>query len=97
MNQLGSFPLPIEVIPMARESVARALITLGGRPIPRTGFVTDNGNEILDVHELQILDAKALETAINNIPGVVCNGLFALKAADVALLATNDKGVYRIG
>ena len=97
VHQLGQFPLPVEVIPMARASVSRALVLMGGQPIPRTGFVTDNGHEILDVHHLPIVDAKLIETAINNIPGVVCNGLFALKGADIALLATNDKGIYRIG
>lgn len=93
--QLGSFPLPVEVIPMAREAVARALARLGGKPALRAGFVTDNGNEILDVSGLGILDACLLESAINNLPGVVTNGLFALRPADVALLATQS-GVRRL-
>ena len=93
--QLGSFPLPVEVIPMARAAVARALARLGGKPVLRAGFVTDNGNEILDVSGLGILDACLLESAVNNLPGVVTNGLFALRPADVALLATQS-GVRRL-
>jgi ribose 5-phosphate isomerase len=93
---LGKFPLPVEVIPMARESVARALRKLGGEPALREGFVTDNGNVILDVSGLHIADAPGLESAINDLPGVVTCGLFALRGADVALLATQD-GVRRLG
>lgn len=87
---LGKFPLPVEVIPMARSYVARELVKLGGAPVYREGVVTDNGNVILDVHNLQITDAIALETAINQITGVVTNGLFAIKPADVLLLATAE-------
>ncbi len=85
---LGKFPLPVEVIPMARSAVARQLVKLGGRPEYRQGVVTDNGNVILDVHGLEILDAIALENAINGIPGVVTVGLFANRGADVALIGT---------
>ncbi|NTV09586.1 MAG: ribose-5-phosphate isomerase RpiA [Zoogloea sp.] len=84
---LGRFPLPVEVIPMARAHVARKLIGLGGSPRLREGFVTDNGNLILDVHGLAITDPAGLEAVINQIPGVVTNGLFALRGADVLLLA----------
>ena len=92
---LGRFPLPVEVIPMAREAVARQLQALGGRPVLRD-FVTDNGNQILDVHGLQITDPVGLETQINQIPGVVCNGLFARAPANLLLLAT-PQGVERYG
>jgi len=92
---LGAFPLPVEVIPMARASVARALIQLGGRPALREGFVTDNGNLILDVSGLDLRDPIQTETCINDIPGVVTCGLFALRGADVLLLATPD-GVRRL-
>lgn len=87
---LGRFPLPIEVIPMARAQVARQLAALGGRPVLREGFTTDNGNLILDVHDLQITDPVGLETQIDGIVGVVTNGLFARRGADVLLLATAD-------
>ncbi|WP_287421411.1 ribose-5-phosphate isomerase RpiA [Reinekea sp.] len=87
-DTLGSFPLPVEVIPMARSAVARALVKLGGRPVYRQDFVTDNGNIILDVHDLQITHPKALESAINNLPGVVTNGLFALRPADLIMVGT---------
>ena len=87
---LGGFPLPVETIPMARAYVARELAKLGGRPKLREGFTTDNGNIILDVSGLQIADPVALETAINNITGVVTNGLFARRGADVLLLGTAD-------
>lgn len=90
VDVLGKFPLPVEVIPMARSYVARELVKLGGAPVYREGVVTDNGNVILDVHNLKITDAIALETAINQITGVVTNGLFAEKAADVLLLGTAD-------
>lgn len=88
VSVLGKFPLPVEVIPMARSQVARELVKLGGAPVYREGVVTDNGNVILDVHNLQITNAVALETAINQITGVVTNGLFAIKPADVLLLGT---------
>ncbi|MCL5260223.1 MAG: ribose-5-phosphate isomerase RpiA [Gammaproteobacteria bacterium] len=87
---LGSYPLPIEVIPMARSYVARELVKLGGTPVYREGFVTDNGNVILDVHNLKILEPKKLEQILNNIAGVVANGIFALRAADVLLLGTES-------
>ena len=87
---LGSFPLPIEVIPMARAYVTRELTQIGGTPVLRQGFVTDNGNLILDVKGLQIVDPVDLETRINQIAGVVCCGLFARRPADVCLLGTAD-------
>ncbi len=90
VNRLGTFPVPIEVIPMARSAVARDIVELGGRPIYRMGFVTDNGNEILDVHDLTIADAALLERQLNNIPGIVTNGLFALRGADVLLIGSTD-------
>jgi ribose 5-phosphate isomerase A len=86
---LGKFPLPVEVLPMARSYVARELVKLGGQPKLRD-FTTDNGNVILDVHGLTILDPVALEAQINQIVGVVTNGLFAARGADVLLLATED-------
>ncbi|WP_218310049.1 ribose-5-phosphate isomerase RpiA [Alteromonas antoniana] len=91
---LGNFPLPVEVIPMARSYVARELVKLGGDPSYRMGVVTDNGNVILDVHNLEILDPVAMEKAINNIPGVVTNGIFGIRGADTVLVAT-DNGVER--
>ncbi|NLR75284.1 ribose-5-phosphate isomerase RpiA [Leeia sp. IMCC25680] len=91
---LGQFPLPVEVIPMARSLVGRELVKLGGHPAWREGVVTDNGNWILDVHGLTIAEPIKLETAINQIPGVVTNGLFALRPANVLLLGTPD-GVVR--
>ncbi len=87
---LGRFPLPVEVIPMARAYVARELARLGGRPVWREGVVTDNGNAILDVHGLSIADPVALEARINQIVGVVTNGLFAARGADVLLLGTAE-------
>jgi len=87
---LGRFPLPVEVIPMARRLVAGQLAALGGEPILREGFVTDNGNVILDVAGLTIHEPRALETAINQMTGVVCNGLFAARGADVLLLGTEE-------
>ena len=90
VDRLGAFPLPVEVIPMARSYVARELVKLGGRPQFRDGVVTDNGNEILDVHELDISEPIALEQRINNIVGVVTNGLFAARGADVLILGTGD-------
>lgn len=89
--QLGKFPLPVEVIPMARSLVARELVKLGGDPVWREGVITDNGNVILDVWHLNITDPKALEQLINNMPGVVCNGLFALRPADAVLIARPDR------
>jgi ribose 5-phosphate isomerase A len=85
---LGTFPLPVEVIPMGRSYVAREIVKLGGQPRLREGFTTDNGNVILDVHGLSIVDPVALETALNNIVGIVTNGLFARRGADVLLLGT---------
>jgi len=85
---LGKFPLPVEVIPMARAYVARHMVKLGGQPKLREGFATDNGNIILDVWGLSILDPVELETAVNNVTGVVTNGLFARRGADVLLLGT---------
>jgi len=83
---MGRFPLPVEVIPMARAHVARQLAALGGEPVLRAGFTTDNGNCILDVHGLKITDPKGLEAKINQIVGVVTNGLFAVRPANVLLL-----------
>ena len=88
VDVLGKFPLPIEVIPMARSYVARELVKLGGQPVYRDGFLTDNGNVILDVRNLTILDPVALEQLLNNISGVVTNGLFARRPADILLLGT---------
>jgi ribose 5-phosphate isomerase A len=85
---LGKFPLPVEVVPMARSYVARELVKLGGQPTLRDGFTTDNGNVILDVHNLSILNPVEFETVLNNIVGVVTNGLFARRGADVLLLGT---------
>jgi ribose 5-phosphate isomerase A len=96
VERLGRFPLPVEVIPMARAYVARELAALGGQPKLREGFVTDNGNVILDVHGLSIADPAALEQRLNDIVGVVTNGLFARRPADVLLLATAE-GVREIG
>jgi ribose 5-phosphate isomerase A len=87
---LGAFPLPVEVIPMARSYVARELVQLGGTPVWREGFVTDNGNLILDVQHLEILEPAKLEQQINNIAGVVTVGIFALRPADVLILGTPD-------
>ncbi|WP_426415122.1 ribose-5-phosphate isomerase RpiA [Aestuariirhabdus sp. LZHN29] len=87
---LGGFPLPVEVIPMARSYVARELVKLGGDPVYRSGFVTDNGNVILDLHNLQISVATTLEEQINNITGVVTNGLFAVRPANLLLLGTQQ-------
>lgn len=87
VGRLGAFPLPVEVIPMAKNAVARQLRALGGNPVERAGFVTDNGGLILDVSGLSIEDPAALEARINNMPGVVCCGLFAIAPASVALIA----------
>jgi ribose 5-phosphate isomerase A len=92
---LGRFPLPVEVIPMARSLVARELVRLGGRPVWRQGTTTDNGNHILDVHELAIAEPRALEATINQIVGVVTVGLFAARPADVLIVGT-DSGVRTI-
>jgi ribose 5-phosphate isomerase A len=92
VDVLGRFPLPVEVLPMARSYVARELVKLGGQPAWRQGFTTDNGNLILDVHNMQILNPPELEAAINQITGVVTNGLFARRGADILLLGT-AKGV----
>ena len=87
---LGTFPLPVEVIPMARSHVARPLVKLGGDPVYREGVITDNGNVILDVHNMKIDEPRKLESAINQITGVVTNGLFANRPADLLLLATPE-------
>lgn len=95
VDVLGRFPLPIEVIPMARSFVARELVRRGGQPVLREGFVTDNGNPILDVRNLEIIDPPRLEADLNNLPGVVTVGLFALRPADLLLLGT-DAGVREL-
>jgi ribose 5-phosphate isomerase A len=95
VGTLGKFPLPVEVIPMARQLVARNLVRLGGRPVWRAGITTDNGNHILDVHDLAIPDPVGLESEINQITGVVTVGLFARRPADVLLLGT-PAGVRRM-
>ncbi|OQX05349.1 MAG: ribose 5-phosphate isomerase A [Thiothrix lacustris] len=87
VKTLGKFPLPLEVIPMAQALVAREMVKLGGNPVLRAGFTTDNGNIIIDVHGLEITDAVALENRLNQIPGIVTNGLFAIRPADVLILA----------
>lgn len=92
---LGSFPLPVEVIPMARSHVARQLVKLGGDPVYREGCITDNGNVILDVYNMRIENPKEIEQSINQITGVVTNGLFAARSADLLLLGT-DSGVKHI-
>jgi ribose 5-phosphate isomerase A len=91
VDVMGKFPLPIEVIPMARSLVAREIIKqIGGEPVLREGFTTDNGNIILDVHNLEIMEPTKMEQILNNITGVVTNGLFAIKPATVLLLGTQD-------
>jgi ribose 5-phosphate isomerase A len=90
VDVLGKFPLPVEVIPMARSYVARELVKLGGEPVLRTGFTTDNGNVILDIHNMDILNPVELEEKLNNITGIVTNGLFARRPADVLLLGCRD-------
>lgn len=88
VDVMGSFPLPVEVIPMARSFIARELVKLGGQPVWRENFITDNGNVILDVHNLKIMDAVKLENDINKLPGVVTVGIFANRPADVLILGT---------
>jgi ribose 5-phosphate isomerase A len=87
---LGKFPLPVEVIPMARSHVARRLVKLGGTPVWREDFTTDNGNVILDVHNLEIMKPQEMEQEINAIAGVVTTGIFALRGADILILGTED-------
>lgn len=89
VDVLGSFPLPVEVIPMARSHVGRQLLALGADPVHRSGVITDNGNIIIDCHNLHIQDPVALESAINQIVGVVTNGLFAQRPADIVFLGTS--------
>lgn len=88
---LGKFPLPVEVIPLARSSVARQLVKLGGRPVLRQEFTTDNGNIILDTHDLNITEPLNFEKKLNNIPGVVTNGIFAINHANILLCANNNE------
>ena len=95
VKRLGRHPVPLEVVPMAREQVASAVRNLGGRPVWRKGFVTDNGGEILDVHGLRIPDPAKLERRLESIPGVVCAGIFGKRRADLLLLGT-PRGVKRI-
>lgn len=90
VDVLGTFPLPVEVIPMARSHVAREIVKLGGDPVYREGFITDNGNIILDVHNMSIVDPRTTESQLNQITGVVTNGLFALRPADKLILGTKD-------
>ena len=90
VDTLGAFPLPVEVIPMAQKYVTREIRALGGQPLLRDGFVTDNGNIILDVENLQINNPAGLEQTLNNITGVVTNGLFAMRPADILLIAGDD-------
>ena len=92
VDRLGAFPLPVEVIPMARSYVARRIVRMGGQPELREGFTTDNGNVILDVHNLEILEPAKIESELDHVAGVVCNGLFARRPADV-LLVGRDSGV----
>lgn len=96
VGRLGRFPIPVEVIPMARSYVARQIVQLGGDPVWRQGVTTDNGNVILDIHNFDILDPVQLEQQLNNIVGVVTNGLFAQRGADIALIASPD-GIIQLG
>ncbi|MDG2376568.1 MAG: ribose-5-phosphate isomerase RpiA [Woeseiaceae bacterium] len=96
VGMLGGFPLPVEVIPMAQSFVARKMVKMRGQPIWREGFVTDNGNHILDIHNLQITNPLEMESRINQIPGVVTVGIFAHRPADVLIVAS-DKGVRAMG
>ena len=91
VDVMGKFPLPVEVLPLARSYVARELVKLGGQPVLRANYITDNACEILDVHNLSILDPIALEKTINNIPGVVTVGLFAIRGADVVLVGKGSE------
>lgn len=95
VNTLGQFPLPIEVIPMAQSMVAREIVKLGGRPVLREGYITDNGNIILDIEGMQILNPVELEERLNHITGIVTNGLFARRPADVLLIAS-ETGIREI-
>jgi len=95
VNVLGAFPLPLEVIPLARSLVARKMVALGGQPEWREGFTTDNGNWILDIHNMDLIDPVSMEKTINNLAGVVTCGLFALRPADLVLIATGD-GITRV-
>lgn len=90
VDLLGTFPLPVEVIPMARSYVGRELVKLGGDPVYREGFVTDNGNQIIDIFNIKILNPKELEEKINNITGVVTNGLFAIRPADLLFVGSSS-------
>lgn len=92
VDRLGAFPLPVEVIPMARSYVARRIVRMGGHPELREGFTTDNGNVILDIHNMDIMEPTKIESDLNQIAGVVCNGLFARRPADI-LLVGGDAGV----
>jgi ribose 5-phosphate isomerase A len=92
---LGKFPLPVEVIPMARSYVARQLVAMGGQPELRQNFTTDNGNVILDVHNMDLVDPVTVEQQLNNLPGIVTNGLWAIRPADLVLMATS-KGVVEV-
>ncbi|RRQ23776.1 ribose-5-phosphate isomerase RpiA [Guyparkeria sp. SCN-R1] len=96
VDVLGDFPLPVEVIPMARSMIARELVKRGGQPVYRDGFVTDNGNQILDVHNLRIMEPAKLEAELNDLPGVVTVGIFALRPADVLILGTADGDIRKI-
>ncbi len=90
VDVMGTFPLPVEVIPMARSYIARELVKLGGRPVYRNGFVTDNGCDIIDVHDLKIMGAVKLENELNKLPGIVTVGIFANRPADVLILGTPE-------
>ena len=90
MDALGDYPLPIEVIPMARSYVAREMVKMGGRPVWREDYFTDNGNEIIDIHNLDIMEPIAMEKTINNIPGVVSVGIFAERPADIVLIGSEN-------
>ncbi|HEC27017.1 MAG TPA: ribose-5-phosphate isomerase RpiA [Gammaproteobacteria bacterium] len=90
VDVLGNFPLPVEVIPMARSYVAREIVKLGGQPVLREGFTTDNGNVILDINNMSIIDPVDLETKLDHITGIVTNGLFARRGADILLMATSN-------
>jgi len=95
VDVMGTFPLPVEVIPMARSYVAREIVKIGGQPVWREDFITDNGNQIIDIQNLSVMDPVKLEAQLNNIVGVVTNGLFAIRPADVLLLGS-ENGVKTI-